>query len=332
MNVQEVQKLPFDIHEIFKIRSDEEFLELAKKSFAFQYEHNRIYRNYVDLSGKKPSNITALDDIPFLPISFFKTHEVSCASIPDPLIFESSGTTDQKRSKHFVIDPTIYQLSFIKAFEHFYGHPEDYVILALLPSYMDNDQSSLIYMIDQLTELTADSDSGFFLNDYDRLLEVIERKRQHKKVMLIGVSYALLDFAEKYGPDLSDCIVMETGGMKGRRRELTKEELHQELCAGFNVEAIHSEYGMTELLSQAYSFGSGIFQAPSWMRILTRQYNDPYCYVENKSGGINVIDLANIYSCSFIATQDLGRIKNDGFEILGRFDDSDLRGCNLLVQ
>jgi phenylacetate-coenzyme A ligase PaaK-like adenylate-forming protein len=332
MNVQQVEKLPFNIHEIFQIQSEEEFLHVARLTFHFQYKHNEIYRQYVDLSGKKPDRIEKLEDIPFLPISFFKTHDVRCFQSDKPLIFESSGTTGQTRSRHFVADSTIYQLSFIKGFEHFYGPIDDYIILGLLPSYMENDHSSLIYMVDHLIELTTDKDSGFFLNDYDRLLNVVERRACEKKILIIGVSYALLDLAEKYQPDLSNCIIMETGGMKGRRRELTKEELHQRLMVGFNVNQIHSEYGMTELLSQGYSKGQQLFSAPAWMKILTRQYNDPFAYVDQKVGGINVVDLANIYSCSFIATQDLGRLSGKDFEIVGRFDDADLRGCNLLVQ
>jgi hypothetical protein len=197
---------------------------------------------------------------------------------------------------------------------------------------MDNDDSSLIYMVDHLIELSKDSDSGFFLNDNEKLVKIISKRKKDKKIMLIGVSYALLDLAEQFKPDLSSCIVIETGGMKGRRKELTKDDLHVELCRGFNVNEIHSEYGMSELLSQAYSVGGGLFKCPSWMRILIREHNDPFTYLSKRSGGINVIDLANIYSCSFIATQDLGRLEEDGFHVLGRFDNSDIRGCNLLIQ
>lgn len=332
MNVQQVEKLPFNIHEIFNIESESTFLELARQTFEFQYEHNKVYRQYVDLINKKPKVVDQLEDIPFLPISFFKSHEVTCFKTEHPLIFESSGTTGQTRSKHIVLDPTIYQLSFIKGFEYFYGPIDNYLILGLLPSYMENDHSSLIYMVDHLIELSADKDSGFFLNDYNRLLEIIKSRKNDKKILLIGVSYALLDLTEKYQADLSGCLVMETGGMKGRRKELTKVELHQYLSEGLNVDEIHSEYGMTELLSQAYSKGSQLFSPPPWMKILTRQYNDPFSYESDKTGGINVIDLANIYSCSFIATQDLGKLRGNEFEIMGRFDDADLRGCNLLIQ
>lgn len=331
MNVQDLKKLPFDLYQVFNIQHAEQFLDLAMAVFEYQHTHCAVYREYIELLGKDVNQIKSLQDIPFLPISFFKTHPVRSFEGQAELVFESSGTTGQERSKHYIPDPTIYQFSFLKGFERTYGHVEDYIILGLLPSYMENDQSSLIYMIDHLIHLTKDRDSGFFLNDDQKLLDVIQRRKQDKKILLIGVSYALLDLAEKHNPDLSDCIVMETGGMKGKRTELTKEELHRQLRKGLNVTGIHSEYGMTELLSQAYSKSQGVFETPPWMKILIRKTTDPFEIVNEGSGGINIIDLANIHSCSFIQTEDLGKHKNSGFEVLGRLDNSDLRGCNLLI-
>ena len=327
-----MEKLPFNIPQIFSSKNDAEFSAMALAIFRFQYENNTVYQSYVDLLKVDIQTIDSIEKIPFLPISFFKTHEVKSFESASNLIFKSSGTTGMDRSTHHIFDPTLYQMSFIKGFEEIYGHIEDYIILGLLPSYMDNDDSSLIYMVDHLIELTKDNDSGFFLNDNEKLLDIISKRKNDKKIMLIGVSYALLDLAEQFHPDLSSCIVVETGGMKGRRKELTKDDLHAELCSGLNVAEIHSEYGMSELLSQAYSIGGGLFKCPSWMRVLIREHNDPFNYLVNRSGGINVIDFANIYSCSFIATQDLGRIDGDGFHVLGRFDNSDIRGCNLLIQ
>lgn len=327
-----MKKIPFDIREIFQINSPEKFEELSKLTFNFQYANNLVYQEFCKHLDIDPERVNTLNEIPFIPISFFKTGRIQSFEGKPDLLFESSGTTDVEKSKHYVKDETIYQLSFIKGFESFYGHLEDYIILGLLPSYHDNTHSSLIYMIDHLIELTKDRDSGFMLNDFERLIEIVNRRKGDKKILIIGVSYALLDLAEKYGTDLSGCIVMETGGMKGRRKELTKNELHQKLQNGLNLKTIHSEYGMTELLSQAYSNGSGLFSTPPWMKILIREYNDPCAYSSSKSGGINVIDLANIHSCSFIATQDLGKINNSYFEVLGRFDNSDIRGCNLLIQ
>ena len=332
MNEQELQKLPFDLHKIFSIQTETQFLDIALRTFYHQYDTNEVYRNYVQLLGKNVNKVKSLEDIPFLPISFFKTHEVKSFQGSAKMIFESSGTTGQERSKHFIYDPSIYQLSFLKGFESFYGHIEDYVILGLLPSYMERENSSLIYMVDHLMQLSNDKDSGFFLNDDERLLKIISQRKKDKKLLLIGVSYALLDLAEKYHPNLEGVVVMETGGMKGRRKELTKEELHTQLRDGLHVQEIHSEYGMTELLSQAYSTSNGIFTTPSWMRVLLRKTTDPFEYIEEGSGGINVVDLANIHTCSFIQTEDLGRYTNSGFRVLGRFDNADIRGCNLLIQ
>ena len=333
MNVQNVHKLPFELHRIFSISSEEDFRHLAIQTFRYQYENNPVYHAYVELLNKNPEDIQQIADIPFLPISFFKSHQVKSFDGDAPLIFESSGTTADVKSQHHILDPTMYQLSFFKAFEQFYGHLEDYVILALLPSYMDNDHSSLIYMIDQLIEHSKDQDSGFFLNDPEHLVSIINRRKNKKKILLFGVSFALLDLAEKFQLDLNGCYVMETGGMKGRRKEITKTELHANLKTAFNLESVHSEYGMTELLSQAYSQENEVFHCPPWMKVLIRQYNDPLQIISSGSGGINVIDLANIHSCSFIATDDLGKqTEKGGFEVLGRMDNSDVRGCNLLVQ
>lgn len=327
-----MKKLPFDIRDIFQIHSNEKFEELSLLSFRYQYENNLVYQDYCKHLKVKPNQVSTIKEIPFLPISFFKSHQVKSFADTESICFESSGTTGQTRSKHFIKDETIYQLSFIKCFEQFYGHFEDYIILGLLPSYHDNNQSSLIYMVDQLIGLSKDADSGFMMNDYEKLIEIVERRKASKKILIIGVSYALMDLAEKYHPDLSDCVVIETGGMKGRRKELTKPELHQILKEGLSISDVHSEYGMTELLSQAYSKGGQQFEAPNWMKILIREYSDPLSFSSGKSGGINVIDLANIYSCSFIATEDLGKTDKGKFEVLGRFDHSDIRGCNLLIQ
>lgn len=332
MNVQDVQKLPFDLHKIFQIQSDEDFRQLALLTCQFQFENCAVYRSYIQMIKRDVYALTSIQEIPFLPISFFKQHEVKSFEGDSEITFLSSGTTQQNRSKHYVADPTVYQLSFIKGFEYFYGPINDYVILGLLPSYMENEQSSLIYMVDHLIQLSEDADSGFFLNDYEHLLSIISKRKANKKILLIGVSYALLDFAEKYGADLSGVVVMETGGMKGRRKELSREELHDKLCKGLHVSQIHSEYGMTELFSQAYSKGQGIFNTPPWMKVLLRKTTDPFEITQKGTGGMNIIDLANIHSCSFIETEDLGRQGDKGLEILGRLDQSDIRGCNLLIQ
>lgn len=279
-----------------------------------------------------PLSIRHYRSIPFLPISFFKSHRVASFDGEETIRFSSSGTTGTSTSSHYVADLTIYERSFLNAFARFYGHPEDYVILGLLPSYLEREGSSLIYMVDYLIRLTKNPKSGFFLNNYKELLQTIDSIGEEKKIMLIGVSYALLDLAENYAPNLERCIVMETGGMKGKRKEMIKSDLHRVLCERLNLQAVHSEYGMTELLSQAYSHGNGIFQCPPWMKVLLREPRDPLTLSAKGSGGINVIDLANIWSCSFIATEDLGRIQKEGFEVLGRMDDADLRGCNLLIQ
>ena len=320
--------------EIFNINSPTEFEKLALKVFKFQFENNKVYRSFCDLLYKHPADIIAINEIPFLPIEFFKTREVISTNNSVEKVFSSSGTTGSITSKHLVSDIKLYEESYKKAFAHFYGDIEEYVILALLPSYLEREGSSLIYMINDLIIKSNRQESGFYLNNHHDLsqsLKQLEAKQQ--KTLLIGVSFALLDLIEKYQFRLEHTIVMETGGMKGKRKEIIRQELHQILQSGFGVDRIHSEYGMTELMSQAYSKGNGIFECPPWMKILTRDTEDALTIQQpGKTGGVNIIDLANINSCSFIATQDLGKVtKNGHFEIIGRFDSSDIRGCNLMV-
>ena len=280
------------------------------------------------------SSVKTIQQIPFLPIQFFKSHRVISNENSIQETFTSSGTSGEQTSKHYVTDVSIYEKSYQNGFSQFYGNIEDYVVLALLPSYLEREGSSLIYMVSDLIQKTKNSESGYYLHNTDALIEkLITLDSKGINVILIGVTYALLDLIEQHSFQLKNTIIMETGGMKGKRKELIREELHAQLCSGFGVSSIHSEYGMTELLSQAYSLGNGIFECPTWMQILIRDPEDALNYVENgKTGGINVIDLANINSCSFIATQDLGKkYPNTTFEVLGRFDHSDIRGCNLMV-
>ena len=317
---------------IFNV-DDKNFEQIAFEVFQFQYINNNIYKSYCDLLKKTPSNIGDISGIPFLPISFFKSHSVICTKKYDK-VFHSSGTTNENLSKHYVSDINIYEQSFLKNFIDNYGDPKDYVILGLLPNYMENENSSLIYMVNNLIELSESNDSGFFLKEYDFIIEKMKSlARENKKIILVGVSYALLDLTESKNLNFENTIIIETGGMKGRRREMIKKELHETLKERTGLKKIHSEYGMTELLSQAYSKGDGIFSCPNWMRVYIRDINDPnFLYSNNKSGGINIIDLANINSCSFIATEDMGSLhKNGNFEIMGRIDHTDTRGCNLLV-
>jgi phenylacetate-coenzyme A ligase PaaK-like adenylate-forming protein len=323
-----------DINSIFDIKTEQDFKSLALEIFNFQFENNPVYRSFCDLLYIHPSDVKAIEDIPFLPIQFFKSHEVLSARSDVPITFTSSGTTGSTTSKHIVTDLDIYKTSFTKGFEHFYGPIENYVVLALLPSYLEREGSSLIYMVDTLIKKSNHPESGFYLNNLEDLkYHLIALDKKDTKVLLIGVSFALLDLIETYPFNLQNTIIMETGGMKGRRKELIRTELHKLLKVGFGVDTIHSEYGMTELLSQAYSKGDGLFNCPNWMRIVTRDTEDALSIQSfGKTGGINVIDLANMNSCSFIATQDLGRVyKNGSFEIIGRFDHSDIRGCNLMV-
>lgn len=323
------------ISQIFSIKTAEQFEEVSLRIFRHQVNNCDVYRSFVNNLNLKVDEVNRIEKIPCLPISFFKSHEVlSVAAGQSDIVFSSSGTTGTSQSKHIVTDVSIYEKSFNTCFRQFYGGIADTCLLALLPSYLEREGSSLIYMVDSLIAQSKNVNSGYYLNNQDQLFEKLqELKASGQKTILIGVTYALVDFVEQYKIDFPELTVMETGGMKGRRKEMIRAELHQTLESGFGVNAIHSEYGMTELLSQGYSNGQGIFRCPPWMKIQLRDTNDPLSApIDNKTGGINVIDLANINSCSFIATQDLGRCYSDGsFEVLGRFDNSDIRGCNLLV-
>ena len=317
-------------NKIFQNHTNSSFESVALKIFQYQAINNNVYKTYLKFLNVNPNNVKNLSQIPFLPIEFFKHQDVVCKSKNIDIVFTSSGTSG-KQSKHIVNDLSIYMKSFTSGFEHFYGNIMDYTILALLPSYMERSGSSLIYMCEKLVKYSQKKESGFYLNEHQELSNLLlELERQNRKTLLIGVSFALLDFVEKYPIKLKNTIVMETGGMKGKREEMVREQLHSILCKHFNLPKIHSEYGMTELLSQAYSKGDGIFESPPWMNISCRDANDPLSN-NKKTGGINIIDLANVNSCSFIASQDLGKIhENDTFEVVGRFDASDIRGCNLM--
>ena len=325
--------------EVFSLKKGDHssFERLALRVFLLQYEHNFIYRRFVDALKVKASEVSDLNKIPFLPIEFFKTQKVvtDLGVSKNPIIFTSSGTSQTGTSSHHVTDIDLYELSFLKGFELFYGMPSDYCFLALLPSYLEREGSSLVYMAQKLIEESGDKQSNFYLNNLDELVKTISVLKQgKKKVFLLGVSYALLDLADTGITLNENFIVMETGGMKGKREELVKSELHRILKEKLGVNQIHSEYGMTELLSQAYSKQDVQFETPPWMKILIRDTNDPFQYLANaKTGGVNIIDLANLNSCSFIATQDLGKThEGEKFELLGRFDNSDIRGCNLLIE
>ena len=320
--------------DIFSISNKKQFEKLALKIFRFQHENNLVYRQFCDLRKIEVQKIKSLEQIPFLPIQFFKSHKVVSNTNEIQEIFTSSGTSGSTTSQHFVTDVSLYEESYQQGFSEFYGNIEDYVVLALLPSYLERSGSSLIYMFDDLIKRTNNPESGFYLDNYQELIQkLIQLDNSGQNVILIGVTYALLDLIEIQKFNLKNTIVMETGGMKGKRKEMIREDLHKQLCEGFGVSSIHSEYGMTELLSQAYSLGNGIFECPPQMQVLIRDTEDALSYVDSgKTGCINVIDLANINSCSFIATQDLGKkYPNNSFEILGRFDNSDIRGCNLMV-
>jgi len=321
---------------IFTLRP-EEFDDMALNLFRFQYVNNPTYRYYVDSLGVLPLTVRSVIQIPFLPIRFFKTHAVKNCLFDPEIIFESSGTTGMKNSRHFVKETEFYKRSFLKAFENFYGPIEDWCIIGLLPSYLERQHSSLAYMANELIRKSGNSSSGFYLNEYEKLSAVLaELENKKQKTLLIGVTFALLDLAEKYPMPLHHTTIMETGGMKGRREEIVREEVHDILKRSFGVPAIHSEYGMTELLSQAYSTSGGIFECPPWMKIFIRDDEDPlsvrHLQSARHAGAINIIDLANIYSCCFIATDDAGKLYPDGsFEVLGRMDNSDIRGCSLLT-
>jgi len=318
------------IQEIFEICTEEQFNETALKVYQYQLSNIQIYRDFVKLVGREhPKHYS---EIPFLPISFFKNSKIIATGKSEEILFQSSGTTGSIRSKHYVADVTIYEQSFSKAYKQLIGDPTDQVILALLPNYLEQGNSSLVYMVDQLIKQTNNELSGFLLDDLEQIeTRYLQAKASGKKIIIFGVSYALLDLASK-NIDLSQALIIETGGMKGRRKELSKSELHKELQKGLNVPYIASEYGMTELLSQGYSNKNGIFKTPNWMKIFLRDINDPFSQPQTgKTGGINIIDLANIHSCAFIATEDLGKITPEGFQLMGRIDLSDIRGCNLLL-
>lgn len=320
---------------IFNTGSDAEFEALALEIFRFQYARCETYRRYADGIKRSPDQVRQLEDIPFLPIEFFKTQKISCTEEKEEIIFTSSGTTGMTPSRHYVHSLDLYRKSFRKAFTQMVGNPKDFAILALLPSYMERQGSSLLYMVQTLMEDSGHPMNQFYLNQLDTLGEHMETlAAQGQKTILFGVSFALLDLIEHRHFHLPELIVFETGGMKGRRKECLREELHQQLKDGLGVPCIYSEYGMAELMSQAYTDGGELFRCPAWMRVLTRDMYDPLriTHEPGRNGGINVIDLANIYSCSFIATQDIGRLSADGrFAVMGRFDQAEMRGCNLLV-
>lgn len=319
--------------DIFACLTKEEFENLALKVFQFQYRNTKVYREFCDFLNLSPASVKKVVDIPFLPIEFFKNKVILAQGNSSEKIFTSSGTTGSVPSKHHVAKLNIYERSFNTAFDNVYGDPTKYCILALLPSYLEREDSSLVYMVDALCKRSENAHSGFYMNNlYALTKQLMHQEETSKKTLLIGVSYALLDLVEKNKFQLQNTTVLETGGMKGRRKELVKDELHEILMDGFGVKSIHSEYGMTELLSQAYSQGNGVFNCPPWMKVLIRDTEDALTLTTGKTGGINIIDLANIYSCSFIATQDLGELcPNGSFKILGRFDNSDIRGCNLMA-
>lgn len=320
---------------IFAVKTEKEFNDLAIQVFDYQFNNLPIYQEFCEKIKVNPLQIKHYSQIPFLPIEFFKTHTLITENKQAQSVFTSSGTSGGTVSKHFVADLRIYEESFKKSFQIFYGNPKKYCLLALLPSYLEREGSSLIYMVEQLIKQSKQPDKGFYLNDYPALIAQLKKLNQNaENVLLIGVTYALLDLAEILSTPLKNTIVMETGGMKGKRKELVRNELHHRLTKSFGVKNIHSEYGMTELLSQAYSLGNGIFKTPPWMKILIRDTYDPLSKKQHKqTGGINIIDLANVYSCAFIETKDLGKTfdNNNTFTVLGRFDNTDIRGCNLMV-
>ncbi len=322
--------------QIFSVNNPESFSEKAFEIFRFQADNNPVYRDFISRLGKSKDHIKSLTEIPFMPVEFFRDHTVLVENLSAEMIFESSRTTRTSPGRHFVHDLKIYEASFLNTFRLFYGDPSEYLITALLPSYSERENSSLIYMMDKLIRKSGKKNGGFYNNNTGKLTETLQKEKQAgNQILLLGVSFALLDLAEKYSPDLSGIIVMETGGMKGRRKEITRVELHEILKQKLNVPVIHSEYGMTELLSQAYSAGNGIFNCPPWMKIMVRDPHDPLSVIDEpeRTGGINIIDLANLYSCSFIATGDLGKLHTNGsFEVIGRFDNSDIRGCNLMAE
>lgn len=318
------------VERIFSISSPEQFNAMALEVFRFQAEHCAVYAEYLRLIGVDPASITRIEDIPMLPIGLFKSHDIYSAATPPQIVFTSSATTGMSFSRHLVADTSIYERDFTEGFRLFYGDIKQWSVYGLLPNYLERTGSSLVYMVDSLIRQAGSG--GFYLHNYEKLLSDMAADSRPK--ILIGVTYALLELAEKYAPKLDNTVVMETGGMKGRRKEMSKEELHTVLCSAFGVERIHSEYGMAELLSQGYSTGEGLFASPPWMRVIVRDINDPFTHLEaGRRGAIDIIDLGNIYSCSFIATEDVGIAYADNtFRIEGRITDADIRGCNLLVQ
>ncbi|SDJ39052.1 LuxE/PaaK family acyltransferase [Chryseobacterium jejuense] len=324
---------------IFNIQTEQDFLDASLKTFRYQYENVEIYRKFVDFLNINPDEVNDVSKIPFLPIEMFKNHQILDKNVTTDLFFQSSGTTQMNLSKHFIANTDLYEESIYKSFEQFIGKPEDFIFLGLLPSYLEKQNSSLIYMVDYLMKKSAKPENGYFLYNHADLFNLLNQL-QDKKVILFGVSFALLDFldychsehSEESLSILENLIVIETGGMKGRKEEMTKDELLKILQEGFKTDKIYSEYSMTELLSQAYSLGNNEYLCPNWMRIKIRNAEDPFSYEkEGRTGAINIIDLANTHSCSFIATQDLGKIIGDKFQVLGRIDHSDIRGCSLLV-
>jgi len=330
-------KIFISLENIFNIKTEDDFLAASLKTFCYQYDNIEVYRKFVDYLKINPEEVKSLDEIPFLPIEMFKNHQILDKNVSTELYFQSSGTTQTNLSKHFIADENIYQESIYKSFEQFIGKPEDFIFLGLLPSYLEKQNSSLIYMVDYLMKKSDKPENGYFLYNHEDLFKLLNDLKD-KKVILFGVSFALLDFLDFCNSNSqifqfsNTLTVIETGGMKGRKEEMTKDELLKILQDGFKTDKIYSEYSMTELLSQAYSLGQNEYQCPNWMRVLMRNVEDPFSYEkEGKTGAINIIDLANIHSCSFIATQDLGKIVGDKFQVLGRIDHSDIRGCSLLV-
>lgn len=324
---------------IFNIKTEADFLEMALETFRFQYENVEIYRKFVDYLGKNIYEVKKLEEIPFLPIEMFKNHTILDQNKRTDLYFQSSGTTQSNLSTHWIADSSLYEKSIYKSFEQFIGKPEDYIFLGLLPSYLEKQNSSLIYMVDYLMKQSLKPENGYFLYNHQELFNVLNQLiTEKKKLIVFGVSFALLDFLDtlqslqlSISPS-SNLIIIETGGMKGRKEEMTKDELLSILQNNFKTQNVYSEYSMTELLSQAYSLGENLYKSPSWMRVMIRNLEDPFSYVsEGRNGAINIIDLANRHSCSFIATQDLGKVENGFFQVLGRIDHSDIRGCSLLV-
>lgn len=327
-------------HKIFDLQKTD-FDALALEIFRHQSEENLVYKNYIEALGVNIRSVNTIEQIPFLPIRFFKSHVVTTGNFNPLAVFESSGTTGSINSRHFLKELSLYEESFIRSFQQLYGNIENYVVIGLLPSYLERNNSSLVYMVNKMIQISGKPESGFYLNEFEKLAVTLQKlEEKNQKVLLIGVTFGLLDFAEQFPTSLSNTIVVETGGMKGRREEMIRAEVHTLLKSSFGLDVIHSEYGMTELLSQAWSTGGGVFQCPSWMRILVRDEEDPLTikngedlHCDSLNGAINIIDLANVHSCSFIASDDAGKLYGDGrFEVMGRIDNSDLRGCSLMYQ